>query len=268
MKKFFFSYVFAVLLISSCTNVKQVAQNGTEPVSVDESAVLWQQTSAEYEALCLQAYNSAKSYLESFDDEKLSSLVNPIVVFDIDETILNNSPYNGYLIQNNEKYSKETWLEWVNKKEAELVPGVKEFIDYLELRGLEMFFISNRGGDELSATLENLTAKGIFVDPSKVLLKTGESLKEGRRSQVKDDNYNIIMLIGDNLADFDKIFEETVSISERKIAVERMKVNFGKRFIVLPNVMYGDWRKALNSADNASIQDASKTGYKKLIKSF
>ena len=55
------------------------------------TAVLWVQRSAEYRALCYQAFNLAElrimEYLAHPDKEKPAA-----VIFDIDETLLDNSP--------------------------------------------------------------------------------------------------------------------------------------------------------------------------------
>jgi 5'-nucleotidase (lipoprotein e(P4) family) len=52
------------------------------------------------------------------------------------------------------------------------------------------------------------------------------------------------MLVGDNLGDFSDVFYKKTS-DERNAAVERLHAEFGRRFIMLPNVMYGDWLSSL-----------------------
>ena len=48
------------------------------------------------------------------------------------------------------------------------------------------------------------------------------------------------MLIGDNLADFNDVFEEKLS-KERINYTDELSDNFGTKLIVLPNPNYGDW---------------------------
>jgi 5'-nucleotidase (lipoprotein e(P4) family) len=48
------------------------------------------------------------------------------------------------------------------------------------------------------------------------------------------------MLLGDNLSDFMDVFDKK-STQVRNKLVEGMKDDFGRKFIVLPNPMYGDW---------------------------
>ena len=82
-------------------------------------------------------------------------------------------------------------------------------------------------------------------------------------------SYNIVMLIGDNLADFTDAFDQKLSINERKVLIEKYRNDFGKKFIVLPNVMYGDWENTLKSNNNSDyIQNYNAYGLKKYIKTF
>jgi len=50
--------------------------------------------------------------------------------------------------------------------------------------------------------------------------------------------------VGDNLEDFSEIFHDR-SIQFGKLTVDKYREEFGKRFIVLPNPMYGSWTSAL-----------------------
>ena len=56
--------------------------------------------------------------------------------------------------------------------------------------------------------------------------------------------YRIVLLMGDNLDDFSDAFERK-SVAERFAAVEANHDLWGKKFIVLPNAMYGTWESAI-----------------------
>ena len=71
----------------------------------------------------------------------------------------------------------------------------------------------------------------------------GES-KEPRRQAVAA-KHRVVLLIGDNLNDFAEIFEKSTTIDSRLAAVEANKSNFGARFIVVPNAIYGAWEEAI-----------------------
>jgi 5'-nucleotidase (lipoprotein e(P4) family) len=92
--------------------------------------------------------------------------------------------------------------------------------------------------------LANLKKFGFpYADDAHLILKTTVSSKEPRRQQLAT-SYNIVLLIGDNLADFSELFDHKTS-TERTQNVQRLADDFGKKFIVLPNANYGDWENAL-----------------------
>ena len=94
------------------------------------------------------------------------------------------------------------------------------------------------------ATKKNLLSEGLpLPDDSFLMLRTKDSNKEPRRQQVLKD-YHIALLFGDNLADFTCDFENKTTL-ERINKADSLKNEFGKRFIVFPNAMYGDWEMAL-----------------------
>lgn len=51
------------------------------------------------------------------------------------------------------------------------------------------------------------------------------------------------MLLGDNLADFADIFDKKTE-ADRSAAVKSAAKDFGKKFIIIPNVGYGDWESS------------------------
>ena len=103
-----------------------------------------------------------------------------------------------------------------------------------------MFYISNRSVHQKNETIANLKRIGFpFADKAHVLLKDTISGKEPRRHLVQE-THDIILLIGDNLSDFSEVFDDRSTI-ERNKNVDHLKAVFGKKFIVLPNSIYGDW---------------------------
>jgi len=51
------------------------------------------------------------------------------------------------------------------------------------------------------------------------------------------------LFLGDNLADFSSIFDKK-SEAQRSEAVKRAANDFGKKFIIIPNIGYGDWESS------------------------
>jgi 5'-nucleotidase (lipoprotein e(P4) family) len=208
-------------------------------------ATLWVQQAAEYRALCYQAYNTAKLMLDKDLKENRTKQKRAVIV-DGDESSIEANLYEAYLIGNNLEYPQD-WFNWVASAEAKPLPGAVEFFNYAASKGVETFYVTNRKvALEDQGTFENMKKFGFpYVDAKHLSYRRkGESdNKEGRRLEVAKD-YHIVLLIGDNLDDFTDAFFEK-SIADRFGATDKLKAEFGSRFIVTPNPMYGTWEKAL-----------------------
>jgi 5'-nucleotidase (lipoprotein e(P4) family) len=238
---------FYAVLISSCQpKVEQVETIIIEknPTEYSTGSVLWQQHSAEYVALCYQAYNIGERRIDEILAENKKTDKPLAVVMDIDETVLDNSSYNATLIANQTSYSKKTWMEWTAIQSADLVPGALEFIQYAKSKGVEVIFISNRMEEELDDTYQNIIDRGVdTISKENFFLKSTTSSKDERR-QIVSDKYEVVLLFGDNLGDFNGVFDKATVI-ERKKNVANFRPLFGDKLIVLPNPMYGEWEGAL-----------------------
>lgn len=220
---------------------------------------LWYQRSAEMRALSYQAFNMARMVFDR-DLEKGPSSKTRAVVVDIDETVLDNSPYEAGLVDMDFGYPKG-WDEWIYKAQAKGLPGAVEFLRYVREKGGDVYYISNRKAKFHDATLKNLKQLGFpQADDEHLLLRTKTSDKAPRRNMVTKD-HNIVLLMGDNLNDFDNIFRNK-GLDVRMAAVDLMKEHFGTRFIVLPNPMYGDWEGAVYDY-NWGLKDAEKSETRK-----
>ena len=228
-------YLIVLLSILSCNQPDYKNDNDYKI-----QAQVWTQNSAEYRALCYQAFNAAKMNLDAlfFFEKKYDKPL--AIIADVDETVLDNSPYDGKLILNNTAYNRESWVEWGNLEIAKAIPGSLEFLIYASEKNVEIFYISNRYSEQLEATVNNLKKLG-FPDAkeSNVLLRRDTRSKSERRKSVSD-NYEVIMLIGDNLSDFNDEFEIKL-YNERSDQTDKLKNEFGTKLIVLPNPNYGDW---------------------------
>jgi 5'-nucleotidase (lipoprotein e(P4) family) len=209
------------------------------------NAVLFMQTSAEFRALSYQAFNIAKQTLDRDLRRRTRDRRKRAVVVDIDETVLDNSPYQGWQILNNKDYVLETWYQWTGRAEAKAIPGAVDFLRYANSRGVRVFYVSNRDKTkELEPTMKNLRDLN-FPDVSEqtVMLREKESSKQPRRDLIST-RQRIVLLVGDNLSDLAKDFEVR-DIPGRYLAVDHTRARFGADFIVLPNMMYGSWENAL-----------------------
>ena len=205
-------------------------------------AVLYQQRAAEYRALCFQAYNIAR---ERINETVRKHGKKPLaVVTDIDETLLDNSPYDAARAIQNKEFTSKTWKEWTAKAIADTVPGAPSFFKYAASKGVKVFYITNRDKDEEAATLRNLQLYHLpYADNTHLLLRDKVSSKEGRRKLILK-KYNIVLLCGDNLSDFDAMYDNKPTEQDRTSATEKLRKQFGSRYIVLPNPSYGDFEGA------------------------
>jgi 5'-nucleotidase (lipoprotein e(P4) family) len=184
------------------------------------------------------------------------------VIMDIDETVLDNSPVEAYQVINNVPFSDTLWNRWVSLCSAEPLPGALNFTRFAESKGVEIFYVSNRSAaNSLGASIRNLAIKGFpFADSIHVVLKTDVSSKEKRRLAIAG-KYDILLLMGDNLADLDTAFEKRGDDLGFGAVAGRFN-EFGTRFIVFPNSMYGPWL-------NAAIKDITgNSNREKLMKSL
>ena len=225
-------------------------------------ATLWMQKAAEYRALAYQAFNLARWQLDAdFDKKNVKKLPKTeqkkprAVMVDIDETVLDNSPAQAYNIKNRLGVSPKDWYAWGELRKAKAIPGAVEFVNYANSKGVKVFFVSNRDEVQKQATMDNLKGVGFTgVTADNVLLRNRDSSKEARR-QIILQKYRIVFFLGDNLDDHSNVFERK-SVADRFAEVDKAKDLFGKRYILLPNAMYGTWENAIY--DYKFLPDAQK----------
>ena len=235
-KKLLFSLLLTALILPA------VFCCGSCPHDRMEMAILWLQRSAEVKALFYQGYNLARMELDR--QLRLNPGKKLAVVVDIDETVLDNSPYQAQRMKAGKGYTTKSWNRWCNKASAKALPGAKGFLRYASSKGVAVFYISNRRESTRMGTLVNLKKEGFpQAENRKLLLRTKSSSKTARRAVVLKQ-YTIAVLCGDNLGDFSDIFQGR-DMNSRDAAVRRMRKKFGRKFIVFPNPMYGAWESAV-----------------------
>ncbi|NMM47473.1 5'-nucleotidase, lipoprotein e(P4) family [Marinigracilibium pacificum] len=235
------------------------AQKNATYADQNLNSTLWFQNSGENYLLYQQIYDLAKirliNNLAASESDKPKA-----VVLDIDETVLDNSPYNAYLITQGESYKKETWNEWASSGTAKALPGAVEFTKFAKSIGVEVFYISNRSVVTQDGTVKNLQAENFpNANDDHVFLKSETSDKTSRRNIVKE-NFEIILFLGDNLRDYSEIFiKPEMSIHNM---VDNHRDELMEKFIVFPNPMYGEW-EAESFGHDYNQTDKEKTKKKK-----
>lgn len=226
--------LFGSFLLFSCNSSDSFSERCIETLKFHHSA--------EKQALYIQAYNWARYSLDGILKKRINAKRPAAVILDLDETVLDNTPFLIEEMKAGRSYSKERWEEWVLKEEAPVLPGALEFLRYAKRRGVDIFLVSNRYEASLDETFSNLEKVGIgFVPKERVLLKRDTSDKTARRVEI-EKTHDIVMLIGDNLRDFTEDFASREDDGGSG-KVESHIPEWGRRFIVLPNSMYGEWMK-------------------------
>jgi 5'-nucleotidase (lipoprotein e(P4) family) len=93
------------------------------------------------------------------------------------------------------------------------------------------------------------------------MLSEGTSDKEARRKRVMEQHH-VLLFCGDNLSDFSNIFYREGKNTREE--VDAAMAEFGTKFIVLPNPMYGDWEKLLYKGSNLDETEKSRPRIKGL----
>ena len=221
-------------------------------------AVLYAQSSAEYEANNLQTFAGAKLALEkalvnknwtaAIEQKEDFSEKPPAVILDIDETVLNNIPFQARAIIKGES-SPNGWVEWMLEEASTSVAGVSEFVKYADSKGIKIFYVTNRIAIAEEATRNNLKKLGLPFDTDRdVLLMKNEngwtSDKVSRRELIAQD-YRILLLIGDQLGDFISLDEATAGMDSRKEIAAKYEEMWGKKWFMITNPIYGRWEASI-----------------------
>lgn len=233
--------ITAVLLIFQLARAQDTTKFTAETLKL--YPILWQQTAAEYRALCYQAFNIATMRIDDVIKREPGKN-NLAIITDLDETVLNSSNVTAQMIKTGKDVNSQEWLQWIKTVDPPVVPGAVEFLQYAASKKINVFYISNREVSGLQFTLSILQKLGLpNADTSHMLFLSKDFSKEPRR-QVVMKNYDVVLLLGDNLNDFMRVFEEK-PIAERLKETDHVKEEWGRKFIVLPNATYGEWENAL-----------------------
>ncbi len=280
----------AVLSLAACSSTGRLQAPATPPATAvvaaadgandNLNAVLWVQRSQEYRASTVQTWLLAGQQLDrALADPRWTALLpeeggsrqpatlKPAVVVDVDETVLDNSPYQARLVRDGGSYDDATWEAWVDERKAEAVPGAVRFAQLAASKGVTMIYISNRTAAMKDATIANLRAVGFPVADDSVYLGLGTPVpgctehgsEKGCRRQLVAQRYRVLMQVGDQFTDFLQVEDNT--LAARDALLDKYQDWIGSRWWILPNPTYGGWEgAAINNAWSlpADLRNAAK----------
>jgi predicted secreted acid phosphatase len=261
------------------------------------------QASAEYIALCVQAYRLARHAV--MDRLVQGIVVKPAVVFDLDETVFNNSAYQAWQIRAGRNFDEGTsWKQWCDEGRATAVPGAVEFVRFIESKNIVPIFITSRQNVTRTGTAENLRRLELISDEecererlngnssshalsTRLFMfnmpaytadtATGKKMHDLTNKfqarifceQVR--GFEIILSVGDNLADYAEAYGSVVSAAGTVIrgtpfpaarisTVLQDLPLFGRDFVLIPNATYGGWLRAYEGNLLGASDELASTG--------
>jgi 5'-nucleotidase (lipoprotein e(P4) family) len=262
------SLAFLVPVALGQTAGTSMGRQATANNEYQVAAILWTQSSAEYRAIAYQTFSLAKLRLDvELSKRSGRQAKSAAVIVDADETVLDNSRFQAELVLRSIPYTSANWQSWCDRAEAGAVPGAVGFLKYAARRGVRVFYITNRREGEKAGTMQNLMKLGFpNVTQESVMIRDQGSSKEARREKVRA-KHSILLLVGDNLNDFTDDFSNK-SIADRSAEVDRQRAEFGSRFIILPNPMYGDWESSINHNQSNLTEEQREANRRAALKGF
>lgn len=289
------------LLLPGCehTQIKSQGVGGVEDLGgTDEAnaqrsreilyATLWMQHSPEYRAAALQAFEGARAQLKTAtrcgtaeagqlqQSKGACGAKSPwakrpaAIIFDLDETLLDNSAYQAFQIKRRELHEDARWEIWVKSEEALAIAGAVDFVKEAS-KTARIYYVSNRACrqpiDKIKAELKLRELCPQLLDTMSRMDKLGfpkakdrsafylkgmyadlESKEEIRRKIA--DKHRIAMLVGDDLEDF--VGGQAVYARDEATLAPL----WGKRWFIIPNPAYGSWPDALSADADREVSKA------------
>ena len=242
--------IVAVLAAAGCATVTAPTPQAPPVAPVPPTAtagpalpkeIHWSRNSAEHRAAFLQTYAMATRRLEEIAGGLEAGTW--AVELDADETVIDNSQYQRERAAVDGKFNKEAWTAWVERRSAPPLPGAVAFLERVRELGGKIAIVTNRDEAECPPTQDNFRAQNIPFDV--MLCKpVSTSEKEPRFAAVENGTaapplppLKIVMYIGDNIRDFPDLDQDI------RDGAATVYADFGSRFFVLPNPMYGSWER-------------------------
>lgn len=251
-------YTFACLLFAHPVLAQSPAPAPKSLIPEDDrlNAVLWTMSSAEFDASSRMAFVMARTALDAalanpthsaaLEQTGDVSGLPPAIIVDVDETILDNGPYQVRLMRETKIRPADLMSIWVEEASAKALPGAAEFVAYAQSKGVTIFYITNRNSEKEAATRKNLAAIGATFPENidTVLLEFEKPEWRGDKTSRRAfaaSTHRILLVIGDDFNDF---VSARTSLADRRTVAAREASRWGRDWIMIPNPMYGSWEGA------------------------
>jgi 5'-nucleotidase (lipoprotein e(P4) family) len=203
--------------------------------------IQWIRKSAEHQALFLQVYGLATARVEQAARSRPTGTW--AVVLDADETVISNLEYQAERGRQGLGFTQESWAAWTARREATPLPGAPAFLNRIRALGGRIAIVTNRLVSECPDTEAVFRAHALPYDVMLCKPDKGPSDKNPRFDAVTNGTtpaglppLDIVAFLGDNIHDFPGMSQAVRQRGPEAFA------EFGVRFFVLPNPMYGSWQ--------------------------
>ena len=184
-----------VLLIISCATEKPVN------LSIAREVVQKYYQSGKFDEELNKVIEDAKEKFSKVDFKK-----NSVVIFDVDETALDNYELAkqmgfGYVYEMNKKWNAEM--------KALAIKQVKDLYDFLLSKGAKIIFLTGRNFPEYKVTYENLKQDGYTTFDTLITQMNNErnlsstEFKSKKRVELTEKGYDIVGTVGDQWSDLE-----------------------------------------------------------------
>jgi 5'-nucleotidase (lipoprotein e(P4) family) len=210
----------------------------SRPTAVLPAALRWVRDAAEYEAASYQLYRVATAHVEREARSRASDTWG--VVLDADETVISNLTFQ--IETDGKAYTEEAWTAWAKRRAAVPMPGAKAFLDRVRALGGRIAIVTNRRQPICEDTAAVFRAHALVYDV--MLCRTDASDKNPRFDAVAKGTaapglrpLTVVAFVGDNIQDFPGLSQAVRGRGDAGYG------EFGTRFFLLPNPMYGSWER-------------------------
>lgn len=235
------------LLAGLFQNVQAQHTGQTQESNALWYALAWKQTAAEYQALYHQGFNIARMHVQNAINRRQPGDKPLAVISDVDDTLVHVLSYWGYLVeQGMDFFDDPIWDEWIPQNLMTAAPGAREFLQFCADNDVSVFYVTSRdqGEGTFDYALGNLRHLEFpIADHSHLTVLRESSNKEIRQDEIRRD-YEVVLLLGDNLNDFRRKYYIR-DVDERLAAMEEDRHRFGMEYILFPNPTDGHWMAAI-----------------------
>ena len=194
--KYFLTLTLSLILFFAC-------EKNEKPVNltIAREEVKQYYESGKFDAELDAVIENAKKQFDKIDFKN-----NSVVIFDVDETVLDNYELAkmmgfGYVYEMNKKWNAEM--------KAPAIEQVKELYNFLLSKGAKIIFLTGRNFPEYEVTYQNLINEGYTVFDT-LITQIGDEkkmkaqdFKSSKRKWLTEQGYEIVGTVGDQWNDLE-----------------------------------------------------------------